>query len=346
MTAQRIRILLADDHPVVRDGLEEAFRVNVTAPIALVQEVLPLIEASGGLIINISSDAALGGYPGWGGYGLTKAALDLASLTLANELSGRGVGVVSVDPGDLRTRMHQEAFPGDDISDPPLPPGRQHQRHAAGEPTGLACRPRAVPRQCLDGLRRWALSGGMPLERREAGSTSSGSGRSPGDRRPERPPRRPPPGPAAAVFVRVEGDLREAMKRVGTPIRCGYLEPPYPPIEVYQTVFSRVPGSAEMPSAGRPFTARLVDALRAREIDLAEVTLHTGVSSHELEADDIEEQVLYAEPFEVPRRTAEAVTAARREGRPVIAVGTTVVRALESAWDGDRVREAPGFTRL
>ncbi len=101
--------------------LEKAFRVNVVAPIALVREVLPLLAESGGLIVNISSDAALGGYPGWGGYGLTKAALDLASLTLANELSGRQVGVVAVDPGDLRTRMHQDAFPGEDISDRPLP---------------------------------------------------------------------------------------------------------------------------------------------------------------------------------------------------------------------------------
>jgi NAD(P)-dependent dehydrogenase (short-subunit alcohol dehydrogenase family) len=103
------------------DALEEAFRVNVVAPIALAREVLPLLAESGGLIVNISSDAALGGYPGWGGYGLTKAALDLASLTLAHELSGRRIGVVSVDPGDLRTRMHQEAFPGEDISDRPLP---------------------------------------------------------------------------------------------------------------------------------------------------------------------------------------------------------------------------------
>lgn len=103
------------------EELEEAFRVNVAAPIALVAEVLPVLEGSGGLVVNISSDAARGGYPGWGGYGLTKAALDLASLTLANELSGRGVGIVAVDPGDLRTRMHQEAFPGEDISDRPLP---------------------------------------------------------------------------------------------------------------------------------------------------------------------------------------------------------------------------------
>jgi NAD(P)-dependent dehydrogenase (short-subunit alcohol dehydrogenase family) len=105
------------------DKLEAAFRVNVVAPIALVREVLPLLAESGGLVVNVSSDAARGGYPGWGGYGLTKAALDLASLTLANELSARGVGVgvVAVDPGDLRTRMHQEAFPGEDISDRPLP---------------------------------------------------------------------------------------------------------------------------------------------------------------------------------------------------------------------------------
>lgn len=101
--------------------LEEAFRVNVAAPIALAGEVLPLLEASGGLVVNVSSDAALGGYPGWGGYGLTKAALDLASLTLSNELRDRGVGVVAVDPGDLRTEMHQAAFPGEDISDRPLP---------------------------------------------------------------------------------------------------------------------------------------------------------------------------------------------------------------------------------
>jgi NAD(P)-dependent dehydrogenase (short-subunit alcohol dehydrogenase family) len=106
------------------EELEDAFRVNVLAPIALVREVLPLLEENGGLVVNITSDAARGGYPGWGGYGLTKAALDLASLTLANELAGlsRGwVGVVAVDPGDLRTRMHQDAFPGEDISDRPLP---------------------------------------------------------------------------------------------------------------------------------------------------------------------------------------------------------------------------------
>jgi NAD(P)-dependent dehydrogenase (short-subunit alcohol dehydrogenase family) len=82
---------------------------------------VPLLERRGGLVVNISSDAAAGGYPGWGGYGASKAALDLLSLTLANELAERGVGVVAVDPGDMRTAMHQAAYPGEDISDRPLP---------------------------------------------------------------------------------------------------------------------------------------------------------------------------------------------------------------------------------
>lgn len=107
------------DYPL--DALEDTFRTNVVAPLALVQEMLPLLETREGLIVNVSSDAARGGYPGWGGYGLTKAALDLASHTLANELRKRDVGVVSVDPGDLRTDMHQAAYPGEDISDRPLP---------------------------------------------------------------------------------------------------------------------------------------------------------------------------------------------------------------------------------
>jgi S-adenosylmethionine:tRNA ribosyltransferase-isomerase len=160
----------------------------------------------------------------------------------------------------------------------------------------------------------------------------------------------PHPGLPRLWFVHAEADLRSIMERAGEPIRYGYLEPPYPTIGAYQTLFARVPGSAEMPSAGRPFTRRVVDALQARGIGFAEVTLHTGVSSHEVEANEVEEQTLYAEPFAVPERTAASVTAARREGRPVIAVGTTVVRALESALDGDghgeRVRAAAGLTRL
>jgi len=110
--------------PLVRHPLaefEQVYRTNVVAPLALVQELLPFLEQAGGQIVNISSDAAVGGYPGWGSYGASKAAFDLVSLTLAHELQDRGISVVVVDPGDLRTTMHQAAFPGEDISDRPLP---------------------------------------------------------------------------------------------------------------------------------------------------------------------------------------------------------------------------------
>ena len=102
--------------------LERVFRVNVIAPVELIGELLPsLCAARAPLIVNISSDAAVGAYPGWGAYGASKAALDLVSRTLASELSDSHVSVVSVDPGDLRTSMHQSAFAGEDISDRPLP---------------------------------------------------------------------------------------------------------------------------------------------------------------------------------------------------------------------------------
>jgi S-adenosylmethionine:tRNA ribosyltransferase-isomerase len=155
----------------------------------------------------------------------------------------------------------------------------------------------------------------------------------------------PYPGVPRLWFVRMEGDVEAALARSGEPIRYGYVEPPFPPLEAYQTVFAEVPGSAEMPSAARPFTARIIGELRARGAHLVGIVLHTGVSSLEVEAEEVEDHPLYPEPFAVPQETAEAVNAARREGHPVVAVGTTVVRALESAWDGERVRPAAGFTR-
>jgi NAD(P)-dependent dehydrogenase (short-subunit alcohol dehydrogenase family) len=107
------------DHPL--SNLERVLAVNLLAPLALVQTLRGPLEAARGLVVNISSDAAVAGYPRWGGYGASKAALDLLSLTLAHELASRGISVVSVDPGDMRTAMHQAAFPGEDISDRPLP---------------------------------------------------------------------------------------------------------------------------------------------------------------------------------------------------------------------------------
>jgi NAD(P)-dependent dehydrogenase (short-subunit alcohol dehydrogenase family) len=93
--------------------------VNVVAPMALVRELLPQLRRHGGRVLTISSDAAVEPYPTWGGYGSSKAALDHAAAVLAEEEPG--LRVHAVDPGDLRTRMQQDAFPGEDISDRPLP---------------------------------------------------------------------------------------------------------------------------------------------------------------------------------------------------------------------------------
>jgi S-adenosylmethionine:tRNA ribosyltransferase-isomerase len=155
----------------------------------------------------------------------------------------------------------------------------------------------------------------------------------------------PYPGLARLLFMQVEGDVARAMAREAEPIRYSYVAQPLP-LSCYQTIFSRVPGSAEMPSAGRPFTLECVRALASRGVRLATITLHTGVSSLEVETPDVEAQPLYPEPFEVPPATARAVNEARGAGRRVVAVGTTVVRALESAHDGKHVRPARGFTRL
>ena len=99
--------------------LENVYRVNVFAPLALTQLLLPALTSSRGTVINISSDAAVEAYEGWGGYGSAKAALDQVTAVLGAE--NPDLAVYAVDPGDLRTAMHQRAFPGEDISDRPLP---------------------------------------------------------------------------------------------------------------------------------------------------------------------------------------------------------------------------------
>jgi len=99
-------------------ALEEVYRVNVLAPLALVQLALPRL-APGARILNVTSDAAVEPYPGWGGYGSSKAALEQLSAVLAAEHPE--LRVYAVDPGDMRTQMHQDAFPGEDISDRPPP---------------------------------------------------------------------------------------------------------------------------------------------------------------------------------------------------------------------------------
>jgi S-adenosylmethionine:tRNA ribosyltransferase-isomerase len=126
----------------------------------------------------------------------------------------------------------------------------------------------------------------------------------------------------------------------GRPIRYGYLEE-HVPLADQQTIFARDPGSAEMPSAGRPFTRRVLESLQKRGIGTAEITLHCGLSSPE------GHEPPQPERFSVPEETAVRVEAARREGRRIVAVGTTVARALESAVGADgHVRSARGWTDL
>jgi S-adenosylmethionine:tRNA ribosyltransferase-isomerase len=124
------------------------------------------------------------------------------------------------------------------------------------------------------------------------------------------------------------------LERIGRPIRYHYVADSWPGA-MYQTVFATEPGSAEMPSAGRPFTATLVTRLVSNGIQIAPLLLHTGVASLE------DHEPPYEEYFRVPGDTADRVNAAKRAGRRVVAVGTTVVRALETVTD-ERGRTFPG----
>ena len=145
---------------------------------------------------------------------------------------------------------------------------------------------------------------------------------------------------ARVVIEGPEGSVGEYLARHGRPIRYSYV-PRQWPLRYYQTVFARQAGSAEMPSAARPFSTELVTAMVAAGIAIAPITLHTGVSSAEAGEPPT------PEPFEVPAATARMVNSAHAAGSKVIAVGTTVTRALESAANADgAVRQAAGWTDL
>lgn len=135
----------------------------------------------------------------------------------------------------------------------------------------------------------------------------------------------------------VAGSLDRHLRRHGRPIAYGYLDHRYP-LSMYQTVFSARPGSAEMPSAGRPFTARLVTSLVTRGVRIAPITLHTGVSSQEAGEGP------QPEWFDVPAATAALVNSTRAEGGRVVAVGTTATRALESAVERGQASARRGWT--
>ena len=140
--------------------------------------------------------------------------------------------------------------------------------------------------------------------------------------------------------VSVTGGVITYLQRHGRPITYDYLDGEWP-IEMYQTIFAAKPGSAEMPSAGRPFTADVVASLERSGVRIAAITLHTGVASLE------KDEAPYEEWCEVLRETAEAIEATRKSGGRVISVGTTVVRTLESAADASgHVRAFRGWTDL
>ncbi|PRZ41645.1 S-adenosylmethionine:tRNA ribosyltransferase-isomerase [Antricoccus suffuscus] len=127
-----------------------------------------------------------------------------------------------------------------------------------------------------------------------------------------------------------EASLTNLMALFGRPIAYGYLDKRYP-LPAYQTVFGIRPGSAEMASAARPFTTELVTRLISSGVGIVPITLHTGVSSQDAG------EFPQAEPFDVPRSTAQAINRTRANGRRVIAVGTTATRAVESAVTADNV---------
>ena len=155
-----------------------------------------------------------------------------------------------------------------------------------------------------------------------------------------------PGGAALTLQARAGGRLWRArlsvavipyLLRYGIPIRYSYVSRDWP-AAAYQTVFSRKPGSAEMPSASRPFTPPVVTDLAARGVLIAPLTLHAGVSSLEADEDP------YPEPYDVPPATARLVNHVRAHGGRVIAAGTTVVRALETAVDRGQVVPSAGWT--
>lgn len=128
------------------------------------------------------------------------------------------------------------------------------------------------------------------------------------------------------------------LSRHARPITYGYLDGRYP-IDTYQTIFAREPGSVEMPSAARPFTLRVIDSLYRHNVNLASITLHCGVSSPETHEPPLDER------FSIPEWTARTIEATRARGGRVIAIGTTVVRAIESAVDERGiVRASSGWT--
>jgi S-adenosylmethionine:tRNA ribosyltransferase-isomerase len=167
------------------------------------------------------------------------------------------------------------------------------------------------------------------------------------------------PADVRGTIEAVDGEKR--LVRFDAPVDDAWLEmhghvplPPYirradtpADAERYQTIFARDTGSAAAPTAGLHFTQRVLDDLRARGAHTAWVTLHVGLGTFlPIRTDEIENHVMHEESFIIPQPTKDLVDAAVREGRPILAVGTTVMRTLEAAWTGGGLRAGEGRTRI
>lgn len=145
--------------------------------------------------------------------------------------------------------------------------------------------------------------------------------------------------------LRFSNNVWEHLEALGQTPLPPYIHEPVDP-ERYQTVYARTPGSVAAPTAGLHFTPELLGHIRAMGIDTRYVTLHVGPGTFKPVKDDPDRHTMHAEPYEIPLETAEAVGCAKAEGRRVVAVGTTVVRTLESAWQGGQLRAGQGETQL
>ena len=375
------------------DMLSATLATNVVAPHALTRLLLPQLLAHRGTVLNLTSDASVEPYEGWAAYGSSKAALDHLTRILAAEQPT--LRVYAVDPGDMRTRMHQDAFPGEDISDRPdaatvvphllalldgdlpsgrLPrgrrrrcgrthdlaspstcprpgeadsppesrglardevrmlvaaPGRLEHRRVRDLPEALAPRRPAGGQHLRDAAGRGGPARRRPVPARLHAARRRRLGRrGPPCRqhRPVRPPTtgavlrlpggvdlhvpRPAPrraAPALAGAPRAGDRPDDVPHRARPPGRYPYVEGDWP-LAARQNVYAEVPGSAEMPSAGRPLTDRLLVRLMARGVVVAPIVLHTGVSSQETHEPPQPEQ------YVVPAATARLVASTRAAG--------------------------------
>lgn len=151
--------------------------------------------------------------------------------------------------------------------------------------------------------------------------------------------------PDGSRVLRFHGNVWEHLERIGQPPLPPYIRAPVAP-ERYQTVYARTPGSVAAPTAGLHFTPELLEQIQKMGVEVNYVTLHVGPGTFKPVQGPLEQHTLHQEPYEVPIKTAWAINQAKAEGRRVVAVGTTVVRTLETAWREGELQPGRGETQL